>query len=79
MIPYLIGFHYKIGVIFSLEDKNNVFYFSCLSLTIVTLFLLGVVKSKFSIRSWWYSGTETCILGAFVAFIGYLIAILIEP
>jgi VIT1/CCC1 family predicted Fe2+/Mn2+ transporter len=48
-------------------------------MTLITLFALGVIKSKFSTHSWWYSGIETCFLGAIVAAISYGIAVLIEP
>ena len=46
--------------------------------TLLTLFLLGAIKSKFSIVSWWRGGLEFCILGGLVAFAAYMIGALVS-
>ena len=38
-----------------------------------TLFILGMIKSRYSILSWYYSGFETSFLGICCAAIAYLI------
>jgi VIT1/CCC1 family predicted Fe2+/Mn2+ transporter len=42
------------------------------------LFVLGAVKSALTTRSWWTSGLEVMMVGAFVALIAFLIGWLIE-
>ena len=62
-----------------LENIDGVFYKWSLSMTVITLFILGMLKAKFSSYSWFYCGLETCILGSIVALISYYIALFIEP
>ena len=42
-------------------------------LTGFTLFFMGVIKILFTMRTWWLSGGETLLIGAFVAAAAYLI------
>lgn len=44
--------------------------------TALTLFALGAIKSRFSMKSWIRSGIEMVIIGSFVAFIAYCIGAL---
>ena len=39
----------------------------------ITLFALGVIKSKYSILTWYYSGVETMILGICCAAVAFAI------
>jgi DNA damage-binding protein 1 len=41
--------------------------------TLICLFALGAMKSKFSVVSWWRGGLEFCILGGCCAFVAYMI------
>lgn len=49
---------------------NNPFFWSAL-LTGIVFFLIGSMKSKWSLESWWYSGSITLGIGTVVAFIAY--------
>lgn len=46
--------------------------------TLVALFVVGVVKSRFTMRNWFISGLETALLGGFAASIAYLIGYLLR-
>lgn len=46
--------------------------------TLVGLFILGAVTTKFSKRSWWKSGLEMLALAAFAAAVGYAVGQLID-
>ncbi|MEK7547394.1 MAG: VIT1/CCC1 transporter family protein, partial [Patescibacteria group bacterium] len=56
---------------------NQVFIFSAI-LTLVALFVVGAVKSKFSLRNWFVSGLETALIGGFAALIAYLIGFFLK-
>jgi len=53
-------------------DTATLFGISC-GLTAATLFLLGAIKSRFTTKTWWHSGAEILIVGAFTAAAAYLI------
>lgn len=46
-------------------------YLWSISLTGTVFFLIGSMKSRYSLNSWWYSGSVTLAIGASVAFIAY--------
>lgn len=54
------------------SDTGILFGISC-GLTAATLFLLGALKSRYTTKSWWLSGLEILIMGAFTASAAYLI------
>ena len=41
--------------------------------TLIGLFVLGVVKTKYTLRHWFRSGMEVLVVGCIAAFVGYLI------
>ena len=49
-----------------------------IALTGCMLFILGVLKSRFSSQKWWYAGTEILLFGGLTAFVSYLIGFLTE-
>lgn len=44
--------------------------------TLVTFFLIGTGKSRWSLASWWRSGLETLLIGSLAAAIAYLVGTL---
>ena len=46
--------------------------------TACTFFLIGAVKSRWSLAPWWRSGAETLFIGATAATIAYLVASLFQ-
>lgn len=65
----LLGYTFK-GVL-PLND-NQTFIFTCIA-TLIALFIVGAVKSKFTIRNWIISGLETMSIGAVAAAIAYFV------
>ncbi|RDI42063.1 VIT1/CCC1 transporter family protein [Aquicella lusitana] len=53
------------------------FFWSCL-LTGVVFFVIGSVKSHWSLHSWLHSGVETLAIGAITAFLAYIIGWLLR-
>lgn len=47
--------------------------------TLVTFFLIGAAKSRWSISKWWWSGGETLLIGALAAMIAYGVGSLFHP
>lgn len=41
--------------------------------TLVTFFLIGTAKSRWSLANWWWSGSETLLIGAAAALIAYFV------
>lgn len=76
----VIGFIPLIGYTFrsfiKLND-NQTFLLTCVS-TLVALFIVGLVKSRFSMRHWLISGLETAAIGGVAASIAYLIGYLLQ-
>jgi len=54
------------------DDKDTLFGISC-ALTGCMLFLLGAIKSKFTVKPWYLSGIEILVMGALTAAAAYLI------
>ncbi|MGE0564126.1 MAG: VIT1/CCC1 transporter family protein [Pseudolabrys sp.] len=48
------------------------------ALTGVVFFLIGSVRSRWSVRRWWTTGLETFLIGISAAIIAYLVGYLIE-
>lgn len=76
----LIGFipllGYTFNYIFKLNPQN-IFIVTAVS-TLFALFLVGAVKSKFSVQKWFWSGIETALFGGFAATIAYIIGYLLR-
>ena len=47
--------------------------------TLITFFLIGTGKSRWSLSKWWWSGSETFLIGALAAFIAYGVGGLFHP
>lgn len=47
--------------------------------TLLTFFLIGTVKSRWSLARWWWSGLETFAIGAVAALIAYFVGSLFHP
>lgn len=47
--------------------------------TLLTFFLIGSFKSRWSLARWWWSGGETLAIGATAALIAYLVGGLFHP
>ena len=57
--------------------RDVLFAISC-SVTAAALFVLGALKSTFTIKPWWHSGTEILVMGALTATAAYLIGWFVE-
>ncbi|MBI4235203.1 VIT1/CCC1 transporter family protein [Candidatus Peregrinibacteria bacterium] len=68
IIP-LLG--YLLRPIFELSQKNT--FFVTIFMTLIALFIVGAVKSKFSIRHWFFSGLQTVLIGGAAAGIAYFV------
>ncbi|MDJ0922180.1 MAG: VIT1/CCC1 transporter family protein [Henriciella sp.] len=64
LIPYLFG----IGPVFTAASIG----------TGVVFFCIGALKSRWSSRSWWWSGLETLAIGATAAAVAYMVGDLLE-
>lgn len=47
--------------------------------TLITFFLIGSGKSRWSLSSWWRSGSETLAIGATAALLAYGVGGLFHP
>lgn len=47
--------------------------------TLVTFFLIGAGKSRWSLSKWWWSGSETLLIGALAALIAFGVGSLFHP
>ena len=65
----LLGYTFKAFVDFS---DNQMFYITAV-MTLSALFLVGTVKSKFSMRNWFICGIETAFIGGMAATIAYFV------
>lgn len=57
LVPYLLG-------------APDAFLFSSVA-TALTFFIIGAMKSRYSIIRWWWSGLETLMIGSLAALIAY--------
>lgn len=68
-IPLVI---YYIGAIAGLSDE--LLFTVTTTVIVITLFVLGAIKSTFSSVSWIYSGCETLLVGCACAFVAWGVA-----
>jgi VIT1/CCC1 family predicted Fe2+/Mn2+ transporter len=68
---------YAIGPAAGYTDANGLLGIAC-GITLLTLFLLGAIKSQFTVQSWYMGGLEIMFFGAFCAAIAYGIGYGIE-
>lgn len=65
LLPFVLGMH-------------DAFSISIVA-TLITFFLIGTGKSRWSLAKWWYSGTETLLIGGVAALIAYSVGGLFHP
>lgn len=70
----MIGYTFKSFVNFG---DREMFYVTAF-ITLVGLFLVGTVKSKFSMRNWFLCGIETAFVGGLAATIAYFVGFFIK-
>lgn len=70
----LMGYSFKTFLPF---DDNQMFFVTCL-FTLLALFIVGAVKSKFSLKNWFVSGIETVLIGGLAAIIAYFVGYLLR-
>jgi vacuolar iron transporter family protein len=76
LIGFIPLFIYTFSPIFNLSEKTA---FIATSLaTLSALFLVGMIKSRFSTRNWFVSGLETALIGGAAATIAYLIGYFLQ-
>jgi len=70
-----IGFIPMIGYVFKdfFGTNSDQTFMLTVSFTLFGLFIVGAVKSKFSVRNWFLCGLETAFVGGFAATIAYLV------
>lgn len=71
VIGFIPLFIYTASPIFKLSEKTS-FIITALA-TLSALFLVGMIKSKFSTKNWFISGLETAVIGGVAASIAYFI------
>lgn len=59
-------------------DVDSAFETSVIA-TALTFFLIGTAKSRWSLARWWYSGSETLLIGSTAAAVAYLVGSLFHP
>jgi VIT1/CCC1 family predicted Fe2+/Mn2+ transporter len=47
--------------------------------TLLTFFLIGTGKSRWSLSKWWHSGSETLLIGGVAALLAYIVGGLFHP
>lgn len=57
-------------------DEGTLFFGTCFT-TLLALFFVGTVKSRFSNRHWFFTGLETASIGGIAATIAYLVGYLL--
>lgn len=76
----LVGFvpllAYTFKSIFS-DDQSQLFLLTTI-FTLVALFVVGAVKSRFTMKNWFISGIQTVLIGGFAAFIAYLVGYFLQ-
>lgn len=76
----LVGFIPLLGYTFQSFlnfDQRQMFYVTIVT-TLLALFLVGAVKSKFSMRNWVLCGAETALVGGIAATIAYFVGAFIK-
>ena len=57
-------------LLYTLEFNFNAFFISII-LTVIALFILGIIKSKITNKNWFKSGIETLVIGGIAAIVAY--------
>lgn len=70
LIAYTFNFLFKLS-------PQNVFWVTVMA-TLGALFTVGAVKSKFSVKKWFWSGLETALIGGVAAAIAYGVGYLLR-
>lgn len=70
ILPYIVGV---------IAKKSNFLFWASMILTGCALWILGIIKSKFTAMHWFKSGLETMIVGVISAAASYLIGLAFEP
>lgn len=76
----LIGFIPLVAYVFGpLVGLGNgiTFIFTCIA-TLIALFIVGAVKSRFSLKHWFISGVQTALIGGVAATIAYVVGYLLR-
>ncbi|MDA1060788.1 MAG: VIT1/CCC1 transporter family protein [bacterium] len=76
----LIGFIPLVGYTFSpfIDLNADQLFILTAGFTLVAMFIVGAVKSKFSVKSWFRSGLETLFIGGVAAGIAYGVGYLLR-
>lgn len=71
----LVGFIPLLGYTFKsfLEINDQRMFYVTVVTTLLALFFVGTVKSKFSMRNWFICGIETALVGGVAAAIAYVV------
>ena len=64
--------------LYTLQLTATTLFGIAVALTATTLFLLGVLKAKFSKKTWYASGLEVLLLGGGTATVAFLVGIFVE-
>jgi len=64
LLPFLLGL-------------TNAFAIS-LGMTFLAFFLIGTIKSKWSLATWWRSGLETLLIGLAASTLAYAVGYLVK-
>ena len=71
VIGFIPLFVYTFSPILQLSEKTS--FITTSFATLSALFLVGMIKSKFSTKNWFVSGLETAVIGGIAASIAYFI------
>lgn len=76
VIGFIPLFAYSFRGVLGISEKAT-FVFTCIS-TLLALFIVGAVKSKFSLRAWYFSGIQTMLIGGLAASIAYFVGFFLK-
>ncbi|MBI2634905.1 VIT1/CCC1 transporter family protein [Candidatus Peregrinibacteria bacterium] len=76
----LVGFIPLIGYVFKgfLPLSDDGVFLTTIFFTLLALFIVGAVKSRFSVEKWYWSGAGTMFVGGLAAGIAYLVGYLLK-
>lgn len=66
ILPFIVG------LIF---DKSDYLFLSSIILTVLSLWSLGIIKSRFTAKNWFLAGLETFLIGVIAAGASYLVGL----
>ncbi|NIA02001.1 MAG: hypothetical protein GWP15_01325 [Nitrospirae bacterium] len=76
LIGFIPLFIYTASPILQLSEKTS--FITTSFATLSALFLVGIIKSKFSTKNWFISSLETALIGGVAATIAYLIGYFLQ-